>query len=76
MSRTDPGARVADEGVKFALVAGEPEVYFTTPHFDGFPAVLARLAAIDTAQPEELITEAWLTQAPKRMVRDFLGEPS
>ena len=67
---------MADEGVKFALVAGEPEVYFTTPHFDGFPAVLARLAAIDTAQPEELITEAWLTQAPKRLVRDFLGGPS
>jgi hypothetical protein len=70
------GARVADEGVKFALVAEEPEVYFTTPHFDGYPAVLARLAAIDTAQLEELITEAWLAQAPARLVRDFLGEPS
>ena len=70
------GARVADEGVKYALVAEEPEVYFTTPHFDGYPAVLARLAAIDTAQLEELITEAWLTQAPKRLVRDFLGGPS
>ena len=76
MSRTDPGARVADEGVKFALVAGEPEVYFTTPHFDGYPAVLARLAAVDTDQLEELITEAWLAQAPTRLVRDFLGEPS
>src|ERR1700744_3158850 len=41
------GVRVADEGVKFALIADEPEVYFTTPHFDGYPAVLVKLAAID-----------------------------
>jgi hypothetical protein len=36
------GARVADEGVKFALIAEEPEVFFTTPHFDGYPMVLVR----------------------------------
>src|SRR6202000_758430 len=41
------GVRVADEGVKFALIADDPAVYFTTPHFDGYPAVLVRLATID-----------------------------
>src|SRR6201995_4805283 len=41
------GVRVADEGVKFALIADQPELYFTTPHFDGSPAVLVKLAAID-----------------------------
>src|ERR1700739_3554365 len=41
------GVRVADEGVKFALIADEPGVYFTTPHFDGYPAVLVNLAEID-----------------------------
>ena len=40
------GARVADEGVKFALIAEDPAVYFTTPHFDGYPSVLVRLAEI------------------------------
>ena len=40
------GARVPDEGVKFALIADEPDVYFTTPHFDGYPMVLVRLADI------------------------------
>jgi hypothetical protein len=67
------GVRVADEGVKFALVADEPEVYFTTPHFDGYPAVLVKLAEIDAADLEELITEAWLTQAPKKLVQEFVN---
>ena len=68
------GVRVADEGVKFALIADEPELYFTTPHFDGYPAVLVRLAAIDERGLRELIVDAWLTQAPKRLVQEFLGQ--
>ncbi|MFZ0719084.1 MmcQ/YjbR family DNA-binding protein [Mycobacterium sp.] len=68
------GVRVADEGVKFALIADEPELYFTTPHFDGYPAVLVKLAAIDEPGLRELIVEAWLTQAPKRLVQEFLDE--
>jgi hypothetical protein len=68
------GVRVADEGVKFALIADEPDVYFTTPHFDGYPAVLVKLAEIDGLGLRELIVEAWLTQAPKRLVQEFLGE--
>jgi hypothetical protein len=66
--------RVADEGVKFALIADEPGVYFTTPHFDGYPAVLVKLGEIDELGLRELIVEAWLTQAPKRLVEEFLGE--
>jgi len=68
------GVRVADEGVKFALIADQPELYFTTPHFDGYPAVLVKLAAIDERGLRELIIEAWLTQAPKRLVQEFLDE--
>ena len=66
------GVRVSDEGVKFALIADEPRVYFTTPHFDGYPAVLVKLAEIDVRDLTELITEAWLTQAPKKLVQEFL----
>jgi hypothetical protein len=66
--------RVADEGVKFALIADEPGMYFTTPHFDGYPAVLVKLGEIDELGLRELIVEAWLTQAPKRLVEEFLGE--
>ena len=68
------GARVSDEGVKHALVAEEPGVYFTTPHFDGWPAVLVRLEAISGADLAELMTEAWLCQAPKRLAEQFLAE--
>jgi hypothetical protein len=70
------GVRVADEGVKFALIADEPNVYFTTPHFDGYPAVLVNLAEIDELGLREVIVEGWLTQAPKRLVQEFLGEVS
>ncbi len=68
------GVRVSDEGVKFALIADEPRVYFTTPHFDGYPAVLVRLAEIAVRDLEDLITEAWLTQAPKKLVQEFLAD--
>ncbi len=68
------GARVPDEGVKFALIADAPDVYFTTPHFDGYPMVLVRLAAIDEPELRELVTEAWLAQAPKTLVKKFLAE--
>jgi hypothetical protein len=66
------GARVPDEGVKFALIADDPSVYFTTPHFDDYPAVLVRLAEIGVPELTELITEAWLAQAPKTLAKAFL----
>ncbi|MCI3243375.1 MULTISPECIES: MmcQ/YjbR family DNA-binding protein [Streptomyces] len=66
------GVRVADVGVKEALVASDPGVYFTTPHFDGYPAVLVRLDRIGSAELQEVITEAWLVQAPKRLAEQFL----
>jgi hypothetical protein len=67
------GARVADEGVKLALIADDPAVYFTTPHFDGYPAILVRLAEIRVPELQELITEAWLAQAPKKLAKEFLA---
>jgi hypothetical protein len=68
------GVRVSDEGVKFALIADEPGVYFTTPHFDGYPAVLLRLDEIAVRDLVEVITEGWLTQAPKKLVQEFLAD--
>lgn len=65
------GARVPDEGAKAALVGDDPELYFTTPHFDGYPAVLVRLDRIGVEELTELITEAWLTRAPKRLAARF-----
>ena len=67
------GARVSDEGVKFALIADDPAVYFTTPHFDGYPAILVRLAEISVPELTELITDAWLAQAPKKLAKAFLA---
>ena len=67
------GAAVADEGVKRALVADDPAVYLTTPHFDGYAAVLVRLDAIDVPELAELVTEAWLAKAPKRLARQHLA---
>lgn len=67
------GARVADVGVKEALIAEEPDVFFTTPHFNGYPAVLVRLDHIGVAELEELVAEAWLTRAPKRLATAYLA---
>jgi hypothetical protein len=53
------GARVPGQGAKRALVESEPEIYFTTPHFDGHPTVLIRLDRISRDDLEEAILEAW-----------------
>lgn len=66
------GLRVADLGVKEALLADAPDVYFTTSHFDGYAIVLARLDEIDSAELEELIVESWLARAPKRLAKQYL----
>lgn len=65
------GVRVPDLGAKEALLADEPAC-FTTPHFDGYPAVLVRLADVPPDVLVELITEAWLDRAPARLSRAFL----
>jgi hypothetical protein len=68
------GARVEHLGAKEALLADDPRVYFTTPHFDGYPAILARLEKLDAPELEELVVEAWLCRAPKRLARQYLEE--
>jgi hypothetical protein len=74
------GARVEHLVAKEALLADDPEVFFTTPHFDGYPAVLVRLDAISVEDLEEVIVEAWLARAPKRLAQRYVektlgGEP-
>ena len=68
------GVRVADLGVKDALIADDPDVYFTIPHFDGYAAVLVRLDVIPVDELTELIIEAWLDRAPKRVAAKYLEE--
>ena len=58
---------VPDLGEKEALLASDPDKFFTTPHYDGYPIVLVNLPAIDVAELRELITESWLIKAPKRV---------
>jgi hypothetical protein len=67
------GAYVEHVGIKEALLANDPDVFFTTPHFDGYPAILVRLERIDVAELEELIVDAWLARAPKRLARAYLA---
>ena len=66
------GARVEHLVAKEALLADDPSVYFTTPHFDGYPAVLVRLDEISVEDLTEVIVEAWLARAPKRLARSYL----
>ena len=59
--------RVADETEKQAMLALDPKVFFTEPHYDGYPAVLIRLPAIDEALLEKVIGDAWQLRAPRRL---------
>lgn len=67
-------ARVPDLGAKDALLADDPRVYFTTPHFTGYPAILARLDLISVAELKELLVEAWLARAPKRLAAEYVSQ--
>jgi hypothetical protein len=63
--------RVADEGEKQALLAADPEKFFTEPHYNGFPAVLVVLAKIGRAELRELLIDAWRCQAPRTLVAEY-----
>jgi hypothetical protein len=67
-------ARVPDLGAREALLADD-DVYFTTPHFDGYPAILVRLDRMPIPELEELLVEAWLARAPKRLAAEHLNAP-
>jgi hypothetical protein len=58
---------VADEGEKAALLASDPDKFFTTPHYDGYPTVLVHLEAVDVDELRELILDSWLAKAPTRV---------
>ena len=66
------GARVEHVWAKEVLIADDPRVFFTTSHFAGYPAVLVRLDRISERGLEEVVTEAWLVRAPKRVAKAFL----
>ena len=69
--------RVADLGVKELMLADEGGVFFTTPHFDGYPAVLLRISELHRLERDELydlVVEAWLTRAQKRVAKAWLEE--
>ena len=68
------GAWVEHLVAKEALLADDPAVFFTTPHFDGYPAVLIRLEEITVEDLEEVVVEAWLARAPKRLAREYVEE--
>jgi hypothetical protein len=76
--RTNPDAlvvRVFDMEDREALLRGQPDVFFTTPHYDGWPFLLVRLDVVGPDQLAELVEDAWRIQAPKRLVAAYDAEP-
>jgi hypothetical protein len=68
--------RVADLDVKELLLSDDREIYFTTPHFRGYPAVLMRIPSlerIDRDELRDLVVEAWMTRAQKRLAKAWLA---
>jgi hypothetical protein len=69
--------RVADLDVKELLLSDTRGIYFTTPHFNGYPAVLVRIPSLerlDRDELQDLVAEAWLTRAQKRVAKAWLAE--
>ena len=68
------GVRTEHLGAKEALLQSDPDVYFTTPHFDGYPAVLVQLEKISDDELTEIVVEAWLNRAPPKLAKQYLDE--
>jgi hypothetical protein len=62
--------RVASEFEKEVLIEMDPDVFFTEPHYDGYPAILVRLPMIGEDLLGPILADAWRTHAPKRLLRD------
>lgn len=62
---------VGDEAEKQALLLGEPELFFTTPQYDGWPLVIVWLSEVDGSRLSELVTDAWRMRAPTEYVSDL-----
>jgi hypothetical protein len=65
--------RVGSLDEKELLLAMDPQKFFTEPHYNGYPAILVRLAEIEVPELEELIARAWRTQAPKTLLKELDG---
>ena len=63
--------RVSGEEEKAVLIAADPDRFFTEPHYNGYPAVLVRLEAIDEDELTELLTDAWRLSAPRRLLAEL-----
>ena len=63
--------RVRDQAEKATLLAGDPDVFFSEPHYNGFPAVLVRLPKVPRALLRKLIVDAWRCQAPRKLVEEL-----
>jgi hypothetical protein len=79
LERVDPGrarvpnpeviaVRVANQLEKDSLLALDAEVFFSEPHYDGYPAVLVRLPIIDLDLLTDVLTAAWRSRAPRRLL--------
>jgi len=68
------GARVEHLGAKEAVLNDDPDIFFTTAHFDGYPAVLVRLDRISAEELNEVIVEAWLARAPHKLRRAYIDK--
>ena len=65
------GARVEHLLAKEALLGDEPDMFFTTSHFDGHPSVLVRLDRIGERDLDEVVTEAWFARAPPKLAAEL-----
>ena len=63
--------RVADQGEKAMLLAADPDKFFTEDHYNGYPAVLVRLGAVDDDELVELLADAWRASAPRKLLREL-----
>jgi hypothetical protein len=64
------GVRV-DPDEKQLLIDSRPDVYFSSPHYEGYPAIQVRLELIEREALVERLEDAWLIQAPKRLAASF-----
>jgi hypothetical protein len=67
--------RIANESDKELLIEMGPDVFFTEPHYGGYPAILVRLDPIDPALLTKLLADAWRSRASRRLIAGLASGP-
>ena len=77
IAKIDPDTlviKVPDKRERQFFLKAKPEIYYLTDHYASFECLLVRMPLVDPEELRQLFEQAWLTYAPKKLVKSYLAD--